>query len=276
MVELERPREHSAVGRHSPRLKRLREIVAGAESGLAVLDGVKLAVDAGRAGAAITEVYGTAGTLAELAGERWLDALARRSAVFVLDASVAERIAPTRSSQGILAVVRVSRRAVAAAGVAVFLADVQDPGNVGAIVRSAAAFGAAGVACSPACADPFSPRALRASAGAALQLAIESPADFAAVAARFVAAGGTVATTSGHGGTALPDWRPRPPVLLVLGNEGRGVPEPLAERCTERVTVPIATEIESLNVAVSAGILLHFLKGVVRPPILGSGSEEDS
>jgi TrmH family RNA methyltransferase len=276
MANLTQPRGHTAVGRHSPRLKRLREIVAGAESGLAVLDGVKLAVDAGRAGAAITEIYGTAGALEELSGERWLDVLARRSAVFVLDASVAERIAPTRSSQGVLAVVRVSRRALAAAGVGVFLADVQDPGNVGAIVRSAAAFGAAGVACSPACADPFSPRALRASAGAALHLAVESPAEFADVAARFAAAGGTVATTSGHGGTALPQWRPRPPVLLVLGNEGRGVPEDLAERCTERVTVPIAEAVESLNVAVSAGILLHSLAGVVMPPILGSGSEEDA
>jgi TrmH family RNA methyltransferase len=264
------------VGRHSPRLKRLRAIVAGAEADLAVLDGAKLVVDAGRAGAAIAEVYGTAGALAALAGEPWLDALTRRAAVFVLDASVAERIAPTRTPQGVLAVVRVFRRSVPAAGVGVFLADVQDPGNVGAIVRSAAAFGAAGVACSPACADPFSPRALRASAGAALHLPIESPAEFAAVAARFAGAGGTVAATSGHGGTVLPTWRPRPPVLLVLGNEGRGVPEHLAGRCSERVTVPIAEKVESLNVAVTAGILLSFLAGVVRPPILGSGSEEDA
>ena len=262
------------LGRHSPRLQRLRELVARRDPGLTVLDGIKLIADAGAAGAAITEIYGVATSLSALAGGAWFQRLLRCGAVYGIDEAVALRLAPTRSTQGVLAVVEVAAQEIPAVGVALYLADVQDPGNVGAIVRCAAAFGAAGVACSPACAAPLYPRALRASAPAARRIPIEPAADFGALADRFNAAGGTVAATIGGGGVAVARWRPRLPVLVVLGNEGQGVPAEVLARCGDRVTVPIAASVESLNVAVTVGIVLHAVAGLVMAPILGSGSRE--
>jgi len=264
------------LGRHSARLQRLRRIVAGAEPSLTVLDGVKLISDAAAAGARIVAVYGVADRLAALAGVAGFQELSARGEVFAIDETVAQRVAPTRSSQGILAIVEVPQATVAAAGVAVYLADVQDPGNVGGIVRSAAAFGATAVACSPGCADPFSPRALRASAAAALLLPVVRAAEFDPLALAFHAAGGTVAATAGGGGVPISRWRPSPPVLVVFGNEGQGIAAELADRCDTVVSIPIAARVESLNVAVTAGIVLHALAGVVRAPILGSGSGEDA
>ena len=256
------------LGRHSPRLQRLRRIIAREEPALTVLDGLKLIEDAAAAGARVTEVYGTASQLAALSGLPWFLELSRRGAAFALDDVVVQRVAPTRSSQGVLAVVEVPRAEVVAAGVAVYLAGVQDPGNVGGIVRSAAAFGATGVACSPECADPFSPRAFRASAGMALLLPVATIDDFAGLARAFRAAGGTVAATAGEGGVAVGRWRPARPVLVVFGNEGQGVPQDVLESCDSVVSVPIAGRVESLNVAVAAGIVLHALAGVAMPPIL--------
>ena len=268
------PAQPLALGRHSPRLQRLRRIAAGAEPALTVLDGVKLVIDAAAAGARIVEVYGVAERLASLSSLGPFRELLARGAVFVIDEAVALRVAPTRSSQGLLAVVAVPRAEVTAAGVVVYLADVQDPGNVGGIIRSAAAFGAAPVACSPGCADPYSPRALRASAAAAFAMPVVRAAAFGPLAQVFQAAGGSVAATAGAGGTPISRWRPSPPVLVVFGNEGQGVASDLADRCDTVVSVPIAARVESLNVAVTAGIVLHALAGVVRAPILDLGSKE--
>ncbi len=247
------------LGRHNPRLQRVRRIAAREEPDLTLLDGATLVADAARGGAAIIEVYGIASEIAAIAAIPAIARLARDGKVFVVDDASAQRIAPTRHSQGVVAVVAVPRHTVNPQGVVVFLDDVQDPGNVGGIVRSAAAFGAAGVACSPACADPFSPRALRASAGHALRLPVVAGADFAALAASFQAAGGTVAATGGTTGVPITRWRPTPPVLLVFGNEGAGIGASVRERCDATVIIPIAAAVESLNVAVAAGIVLHAL-----------------
>jgi TrmH family RNA methyltransferase len=91
----------------------------------------------------------------------WLDAAERQSRVYLVDDDTLARVAPTTTPQGLLAVVRVPQHRLEPAGVAVYLDRVQDPGNVGAVIRSAAAFGATGVACSPGCASPFSWRSLR-------------------------------------------------------------------------------------------------------------------
>jgi RNA methyltransferase, TrmH family len=247
------------LGRHNPRLQRLRAIAAREDPMLTVLDGVALIADAARHGAAVQEVFGVAERLAELRRIPAIAALARAGRVFALDEATVQRLAPTRSSQGVLAVVEVRARPLPAGEVVVFLDDVQDPGNVGGIVRAAAAFSAAGVACSPACADPFSPRAVRASAGQSLMLPVLPGASFAPLAAAVRAAGGTVAAACGDAELALGHWRPARPVLVAFGNEGAGVSPAVLAECDVTVSIPIAAGVESLNVAVAAGIVLHAL-----------------
>jgi len=268
----QRPLRYTAIGRHNRGLQRLRRTVAREDPRLTVLDGVKLIADAVAGGLTVVEVYGTSERLDALADAGALDA---STPVYLVEESVAQRLAPTRSSQGVLAVVEVPRRTLTVSGVVVYLADVQDPGNVGGIVRCAAALGATGVACSPACADPFSPKALRASAGTALFLPVSTSAELRPLAVAAHAGGGEVVATGGRGGMPIADWSPRPPLVVVFGNEGQGIPPEIATLCDGVVSIPVLGPAESLNVTVAAGIVLHALAGVVTPPILDSGYGED-
>jgi len=134
-------------------------------------------------------------------------------------------------------------------GAAVFLEGIQDPANVGAILRSAAAFGIARVVLDQACADPWSPRALRAGMGGHFALDIVETKDLGAELDAFR---GTVAATVPRGGAA-----PGPADAWVFGAEGRGLSEETLRRAKVKVTIPMAAGTESLNVAAAAAICLY-------------------
>jgi RNA methyltransferase, TrmH family len=123
---------------------------------------------------------------------------------------------------------------------------VVDPGNVGAVIRTAGAFGA-GVALSAACADPTSPRALRASAGAIFRVPL----------AGFDEAPGRRVALVAHGGRPLREVSLEQPLTLVLGAEREGLPEEVVARCDEAATIPTSGGVESLNVAAAAAIALY-------------------
>jgi len=129
--------------------------------------------------------------------------------------------------------------------VAVALDGVQDPGNVGTIVRLAAAFDAAGVLLLPGCADPFGPKAIRSSAGAILTVPV------APVTVRELLERNLVAADM-HGAAIDPPSRD---AVLVFGNEGSGVSPELLAHAT-KIAIPMSGRVESLNVASSAAILL--------------------
>jgi RNA methyltransferase, TrmH family len=135
-------------------------------------------------------------------------------------------------------------------GDAVFLEGVQDPGNVGAIIRSAAAFGIQAVVLDGACADPWSPKALRAGMGGHFRLSIDS-----AFAERIRAFKGTLACTVVKGGTPLGELPS--PVGWIFGGEGQGISEATAKLAKRKVTIPMAAGTESLNVAVAAAICFY-------------------
>jgi TrmH family RNA methyltransferase len=123
---------------------------------------------------------------------------------------------------------------------------VADPGNLGALVRTAGAFRAS-VALSAGCADPTSPRALRASAGAVFRVPLLAFED---------APGRRVALVA-HGGRPLADVPVESPFSFVLGAEREGLPDDVVARCDEVATIPISREVESLNVAAAAAIALY-------------------
>jgi TrmH family RNA methyltransferase len=142
----------------------------------------------------------------------------------------------------------------------VFLEGIQDPSNVGAILRSAAAFGAGEVVLDRACADPWSPRALRAAMGGHFKLAVRQVGELEEAIAGF--SGKllcTVPTTGISIGKADLDGR----LGWLFGAEGKGVSEKLARRAAVKVTITMAPGNESLNVAAAAAICLHetFVRG---------------
>jgi TrmH family RNA methyltransferase len=196
-------------------------------------------------------------------------------------------VADTRSPQGIAALVRPRRATieglVTGTALVTVLVGVQDPGNVGTIVRAAEALGATGVATCPAdsvgTADPFGPKALRASAGSALRLPILAGISptilltqlrmlrvrvFAAVAAAPVHAKNSINNTSVIAQAFLQLWEIdwKIPAAILIGNEGSGLPLELVHAADARVYIPLAAAtapvgIESLNAAMAASVLLY-------------------
>ena len=135
-----------------------------------------------------------------------------------------------------------------------FLDAIQDAGNVGAILRSAAAFGIGAVVLGPGCADPWAPKVLRAAMGAHFVLAVRQSADLAADMAAF---GGRIACALPRGGVPIRTADLSGRIGWLFGAEGRGVDAALAARAHLRVTIPIRTRIESLNVAAAAAICFY-------------------
>jgi len=244
------------LGRNSVRLKELRARVRERRPGEVVVDGRRLVSDLVSWSVPLLELYVAAGSDHDPA------VIAAALGVWQVEASVFEGLAPTRHPQGVLAVVPepTSRRWPASSGVAVFLEGLQDPGNLGAIVRSAAALGAAAVLLSEGCADPFHPAAVRGSAGSVFRVALERGSAVVEAAARVRAKGGS-AWAADPSGSPLAGWRPRRPALLLLGAEGAGLSAAATQAVEGRVAIPLDRDVESLNVAVAAGILLQHLRG---------------
>jgi TrmH family RNA methyltransferase len=126
---------------------------------------------------------------------------------------------------------------------------VGDPGNVGTLVRSAAALGPAFVAVSQGCADPTGPKALRASMGALFRVPLLAFDD---------APGRRIALVA-HGGVPMEELDLPGPTTFVLGAEREGLPESVLATCDERATIPLAPGSESLNVATAGAIALYEL-----------------
>jgi TrmH family RNA methyltransferase len=139
------------------------------------------------------------------------------------------------------------------------LDDVQDPANVGAIVRCAEAFGVAAAILTPGCAWPFSPRALRASAGSALRVPIAARVPAAEAVAWARSSGAELAGAEAHGGSPPESAARIRPLVLVMGSEGHGISPDLEAALDRRLTLPLGGRAESLNAAVAAGLLLFIL-----------------
>jgi len=255
------------LGRHNPKVAELRAIARGAREELTLVDGRKLVEDLLARGVFPVAVFAAPKLAEALAAEPSWARLAQRASCFVLAEEVLAQLAPTKHTQGLLAVFPVPNHRTIAGQLLLYLDRVQDPANVGAIVRVAAAFGAAGVACSPGTADPFSPKAIRASAGHALTLPVLRRMDWQSFRQR-VAAGHSVVAATAAGGCDAFTWQPALPMVLVLGNEGKGLDPQIRDAVDQLVTIPLQRGVESLNVAVACGILLARLRGLAPGPIL--------
>ena len=134
--------------------------------------------------------------------------------------------------------------------------DVQDPGNLGSMLRSAAAAGVVQVLLSKRCAFAWAPKVLRAGQGAHFCVDIHEDVDLAAWAASYRATGADVVATIAAGGTSLYEAPLRKRIALAVGNEGAGLSPDLAAQATQEVTIPMHAGVESLNVAAATAVCL--------------------
>ncbi len=167
----------------------------------------------------------------------------------------------TDSPQGVAALVRYKDFALedtlaVADPLVVVAVGIQDPGNMGTIIRSAEAFGAAGVVAAEKTVGRFNPKVVRASAGSLFRLPVVQ-GEIASLLPELRARKVRLVATSSHKGTALPDADLTGPVGLFIGSEGGGLPRTLMSEIDEVVAIPHSARVESLNAGVAASIVLY-------------------
>ncbi len=225
-----------------------------------LVEGVRSVESAVEAGAPLVELLVAEEARADARVRAVLDGV--EVPVHTLAARELDRLADTTTTQGIVAVARaVSVAPASLTGAVVALDGVQDPGNVGAILRTAAWFGAEGFLAGPGTADPFGPKAVRAAMGGLWDVPIAATDDLAAELSRLKASGLALFGADLDGDPAR-SWAPPRASVLVLGSEAHGLSDGVRALLDARVRIAApstATErgVESLNVAVAAGVLLH-------------------
>jgi TrmH family RNA methyltransferase len=235
--------------------------------GLALAEGVRLVEEALAGGIAIRGAAVSPALESTTRGKTLKASLVERTIPTEdVGDSELEALADTEHPQGVVAIIEPKRWTLEdihlVPGRTVLALDgVQDPGNVGTMLRTALALGAAGVVALKGTADLTNPKVIRSAMGASFKLpAIAAPPEEFVAWARLQRSQIWVADTSGQPAAQLSGSRAeRPPIILVLGNEGAGVSPTLAEAADTRVAVPLSGAVESLNVAVAAGILLYEL-----------------
>lgn len=248
--------------RRNALVARYRALARGDERALLLLDGAHLVAAALAAGVGVRQAVVAAGDLGRGDLKALVDGLARKGVeVLTASASVMDALSPLRSSSSIVAIAdRPShdegRLYAGEAPLVVIACDVQDPGNVGAIVRVAEAGGATGMVAAGTCADPFGWKALRGSMGSALRLpvAVCRHADQTVAEARRNC---RIVGTVPRGGRSVFDIDLRGATAVLVGGEGPGLPRLLIDAADERVTIPMQAPVESLNAAVTAALIVY-------------------
>ena len=192
------------------------------------------------------------------------DVAQRGGRVLAVGEEILAAMSPVQHPSGVVAIgrarpvdVRVVMSATSDLPLVLVLASLQDPGNVGAIVRTAAAFGASGVIALEGSANPFSWKALRGAMGGTFRLPIASRGALPDVISAAQELNVRLIAAVPRGGTPLPDLDLRQPTALILGGEGGGLPPAAMTAVHDTVTIPMRKPVESLNVAIAASLVLY-------------------
>ncbi|QQR72722.1 MAG: RNA methyltransferase [Holophagales bacterium] len=225
----------------------------------ALLEGEHLIGEAIRGGLRLEWILATPEFSGSTSGANLL-ARTDPSRVHLVSDDALRSVADVDSPSGVIAAADLPRSAVTCLSVApgecyLYLERVQDPGNLGAIVRAAEASGARGIALSAGCAHPNHPRALRASAGSLLRVPVAVDCSLAELVHHLATATPRVLALDAHG-ESLYRQDLSGTVVLALGSEGLGLTAETLATADRTLAIPIAAPVESLNVAVAAAITL--------------------
>ncbi|MBR3935664.1 MAG: RNA methyltransferase, partial [Oscillospiraceae bacterium] len=179
--------------------------------------------------------------------------------VYTITSSVAEKISDTKTPQGVFAVCKITEKPLdlEEKGVFVLLSNLQDPGNIGTILRTCEAMAVKGVfLCG--CADCFSPKVLRGTMGCIFRLPIKVFSETAEALELLKKAGvSTYASALAENALLLPDVKFSEKSCVLIGNEGNGLEHEVIESCEHVVMIPMPGKAESLNAASAAAIMIY-------------------
>jgi TrmH family RNA methyltransferase len=250
-------------GRHNPLVKLLRQAFSGADctrDGDCAVEGLRIVEEAIRSGLRFRAVFFRESEQ-DLA-ERLLPQIGAHVETLLLPHKIFDNAVPSETPQGVAALVHLKEFSLEVimerlqVGPLVVIAGLQDPGNLGTILRSAEAFGGAGVILGEGTVSPFNAKVVRASVGSIFRVPmIRGKLD--AVSSQLRAQEIRLVATSSHKGTPLGEARLTGSLAMFIGNEGSGLPRDLMTRMDEVVVIPHAPQVESLNAGVATSILLY-------------------
>lgn len=250
-------------GRHNALVKELRSAFSHGEltgDGFCAIKGVRIVEEAIRSGLKFRAVFFSK------AGENKADRLLPQLAAYVETLLLPDKLfasaVPSDTPQGVAALVKCKQFALddilakVQTGPLLAIAGVQDPGNLGTMLRSAEAFGACGVVLGDGTANPFNSKVVRASAGSVFRLPMVR-ANLAAILATLREKGLRLFATSSHKGIHVHDVKFEGPAAIFIGSEGSGLPRELISEMDELIAIPHSPNVESLNAGVAASIVLY-------------------
>lgn len=245
--------------RRNPLVARFRA-AARDDRAVMLLDGDHLVAEALGAGIALDTVALVPDKVPQSLQQRLRHAVPPERLVSVT-AALMDALSPVHTPSGIVALAARPATSLgalfASPALVVMAVEVQDPGNLGAMMRSAEAGGASGLLTTRGTADPFGWKALRGSMGSALRLPIAAVDSIGEAVAHARNAGCRTLAAAGDGERSLYDIDLRQPVLVLLGREGQGLPEEALAAADERLRIPMQPPVESLNVAVAAALIVY-------------------
>ncbi len=250
-------------GRHNALVKELRQAFSRGEltsSGECAIEGFRVIEEAIRSGLKLRAVFFSES--GESRGARLLPQIGVHVETLLLPDKLFAAAVPSDTPQGIAALVNVRKFTPAeildhgAIGPLLVIAGVQDPGNLGTMLRSAEAFGAKGVLLGEGTVSAYNNKVVRASAGSMFRLML-SKVELTEALSTMRKRGIRLIATSSHKGTLLAQADVSGPVAIFVGNEGAGLDKKLLSQMDELVMIPHSPKVESLNAGVAASIMLY-------------------
>jgi TrmH family RNA methyltransferase len=254
-------------GRHNHLLKQLRLAFARAErtgDGDCAVEGVRIVEEAIRSGLRFQAIFFRES--AQNLAERLLPQIGAHVETLLLPDKLFDGTVPSETPQGVAAMVRLKTFSVEdvlerlQVGPILVVVGLQDPGNLGTILRSAEAFGSAGVVLGEGTVSPFNSKVIRASAGSLFRIPLVSgkvPGGIEAILPKFRTHNVRLIATSSHKGTPLDQANLTQPCAIFIGSEGSGLPKTLMAQVDELVAIPHTAQVESLNAGVAGSIVLY-------------------
>ena len=257
-------------GRHNPLVKQLRQAFSRSEltdAGDCAIEGLRILEEAIRSGLRFSSVFFRES--AQDRANRLLPQIGAQVETLLLPDKLFDSLVPSESPQGVAALVRLKEFSLddvterLQVGPIVVLAGLQDPGNLGTILRSSEAFGSAGVVLGEGTVSAFNSKVVRASAGSVFRLPIvhgqgkSGSAKLEEVSEKLRSQGVRLIATSSHKGTSLDQADLASPAAIFFGNEGSGLPRDLMAKMDEVIAIPHTPQVESLNAGVAASIVLY-------------------
>lgn len=247
--------------RENPLIKDIAKLLSDAKArrktGRFVIEGARLCEDAARSDVTILAALATP-SAAERYAVQWEAVALKAAAVYSLSEALSKQLSDTGSPQGVFALCAMRENAPLAVderGVYLALEDMQDPGNLGTVIRTAEALGARGLLLSGGCCDIYNPKVLRASMGGVFRLPISICSAFCEELATLSKRMPVLACVVDSEARAVTE-APKTGAVAVIGNEGNGLTRAAIAACSDRVTIPMTGRAESLNASMAAGILL--------------------